>query len=149
MKADGQILSVNIEGFKIEVLPTFFLNKDHQGNLDKDIYTFPDSGNGGRWRETKPKKEIQATRNLNDAYGHNTYRHLCRMVRAWKNNVGAKFSGLWIDTLSYNFLISKIEYKNISYKEYGKLVKDFFKYLFDQYENTLTNKSGMLQVVGK
>lgn len=45
-----------------------------------------------------------------------------------------KFSGLWIDTLSYNFLISKIEYKNISYKEYGKLVKDFFKYLFDQYE---------------
>lgn len=56
VKADGQILSVNIEGFKIEVLPTFFLNKDHQGNLDV-IYTFPDSGNGGRWRETKPKKK--------------------------------------------------------------------------------------------
>jgi len=134
VKADGQIVSVNIEGFKIEVLPTFFLNKDFQGNLDKEIYTFPDSGDGGRWRETKPKKEIQATRNLNDEYGHNTYRHLCRMVRAWKNNVGAKFSGLWIDTLVYNFLISKIEYKNISYKEYGKLVKDFFRYLFDQYE---------------
>ena len=45
-----------------------------------------------------------------------------------------KLAGLWIDTLVFNFLKQSETYKNISYKSYGELVKDFFKYLFDQYE---------------
>lgn len=134
VKADGQIVGVNLDGFRIEVLPTFYLNKDDKGNLDKDIYTYPDSNDGGSWRKTKPKKEIRTTRELNEECIDNTYRHLCRMIRAWKNNVGINFSGLWIDTLVYNFLVSHTEHKNSSYKNYDNLVKDFFKYLYDQYE---------------
>ena len=134
VKADGQIVGIDLDGFRIEVLPTFFLEKDANGNLDYNVYTFPDSNNGGRWRRTKPKLEIEATRTLNTEYGHDTYRNLCRMVRSWKNHVGAKCSGLWIDTLVFNFLKQSETYKNISYKSYGELVKDFFKYLFDQYE---------------
>lgn len=53
--------------------------------------------------EQNQELEIEETRNLNNEYGNDTYRHLCRMVRAWKNHAGAKCSGLWIDTLSYNF----------------------------------------------
>ncbi|WP_448760728.1 SMODS domain-containing nucleotidyltransferase [Acinetobacter tandoii] len=134
VKADGQIVGIDLDGFRIEVLPTFYLDKDENGTLDYDVYTFPDTNDGGRWRKTKPKLEIEATRTLNNNYGHDTYRHLCRMVRAWKNHVGAKCSGLWIDTLVFNFLRQSETYKNISYKNYGELVKDFFKYLFDQYE---------------
>ena len=134
VKADGQIVGIDLDGFRIEVLPTFFLEKDANGNLDYNVYTFPDSNNGGRWRRTKPKLEIEATRTLNTEYGNDTYRNLCRMVRSWKNHVGAKCSGLWIDTLVFNFLKQSETYKNISYKSYGELVKDFFKYLFDQYE---------------
>ena len=134
VKADGQIVGIDLDGFRIEVLPTFFLEKDANGNLDYNVYTFPDSNNGGRWRRTKPKLEIEATRTLNTEYGNDTYRNLCRMVRSWKNHVGAKCSGLWIDTLVFNFLKQSETYKNISYKSYGELIKDFFKYLFDQYE---------------
>lgn len=134
VKADGQIVGIDLDGFRIEVLPTFYLNTNDDGKLDYDIYTFPDTKFGGRWKETKPKLEIEETRNLNNEYGHDTYRHLCRMVRAWKNHVGAKCSGLWIDTLSYNFLKQSENYKNISYKNYGELIKDFFKYLSDQYD---------------
>ena len=134
VKADGQIVAVNLDGFRIEVLPTFYLDKDHNGNLDKDIYTYPDSNDGGSWKKTKPKKEIRTTRELNEECIDNTYRHLCRMIRAWKNNVGINFSGLWIDTLVYNFFVSHAEHKNSSYKNYASLVKDFFKYLYDQYE---------------
>lgn len=135
VKADGQIVGIDLDGFRIEVLPTFYLDNNENGHLNLDIYTFPDTNDGGRWRKTKPKLEIEATRTLNSEYGNNTYRYLCRMVRAWKNHVGAKCSGLWIDTLSYNFLNQTEEYKNISYKKYGELVKDFFKYLYDQYES--------------
>lgn len=134
VKADGQIVGVDLDGFRIEVLPTFYLDKNEDESLDLNIYTFPDTNNGGSWKKTKPKLEIEETRRLNNEYGHDTYRHLCRMVRAWKNHVGAKCSGLWIDTLSYNFLKQSENYKDISYKNYGELVKDFFKYLFDQYE---------------
>lgn len=134
VKADGQIVGIDLDGFRIEVLPTFFLDTDTNGNLDYDVYTFPDSKNGGSWQKTKPKLEIEETRRLNNEYEHDTYRHLCRMVRSWKNHVGAKCSGLWIDTLVFNFLKQSETYKNISYKSYGELVKDFFKYLFHQYE---------------
>ena len=140
VKADGQIVGIDLDGFCIEVLPTFYLDNDEDGNLDLNIYTFPDTNDGGRWRRTKPKLEIEATRTINTEFGHDAYRHLCRMVRAWKNHVGAKCSGLWIDTLSYNFLNQAEEYKDISYKKYGELVKDFFKYLFDQYELTPEQK---------
>ncbi len=134
VKADGQIVGIDLDGFRIEVLPTFYLDKDANGTLDYDVYTFPDTNDGGRWRKTKPKLEIEATRTLNTEYSHDTYRHLCRMARSWKNHVGAKCSGLWIDTLAFNFIKQSETYKNISYKNYGELVKDFFKYLFDQYE---------------
>lgn len=134
VKADGQIVGVDLEGFRIEVLPTFYLNYDDKGDLDIEIYTFPDTNYGGSWRETKPKQEIEATRLLNNEYGNNTYRYLCRMIRAWKNHVGARCSGLWIDTVYYNFLNQNEEYKNISFKNYDDLSKDFFKYLYDQYE---------------
>lgn len=140
VKADGQIVAVELDGFRIEVLPTFFLNKNEDNSLNKDIYTYPDSNNGGRWRETKPKKEIRATKLLNDECTENTYRHLCRMIRAWKNNVGIKKSGLWIDTLCFNFFQEHVDHKSITYKSYDFLVKDFFKYLFDQYESNPDRK---------
>lgn len=137
IKADGQVVGIFLEGFQIEVLPTFYLTKKNNSQeIDTDVYTFPDSNNGGKWRTTLPKKEMSATRDLNDEIGNNIYRYLCRMVRAWKNNVGAGCSGLWIDTLCYNFLNKyKAEYTGKSFKHYDVLVKDFFGYLVESYEN--------------
>lgn len=142
IQADGQVVGIFLEGFQIEVLPTFYLtNKKNSQEIDTDVYTFPDSNNGGRWRTTLPKKEMSATRDLNNEIGNNIYRYLCRMVRAWKNNVGAGCSGLWIDTLCYNFLNKyKAEYTGKSFKHYDVLVKDFFGYLVDCYDNSPDQK---------
>ncbi|WP_180114787.1 hypothetical protein [Acinetobacter sp. YH12140] len=41
VKADGQIVGIDLDGFRIEVLPTFYLNTNDDGTLDYDIYTFP------------------------------------------------------------------------------------------------------------
>jgi len=137
IRADGQIVGIFLDGFRIEVLPTFYLTKKSDSQeIDTDVYTYPDSNNGGRWRTTLPKKEMKATKDLNDEIGNNTYRYLCRMVRAWKNNVGAGCSGLWIDTLCYNFIKNnKMAYTGLSFKNYDILVKDFFGYLVNGYED--------------
>ena len=36
VKADGQIVGIDLDGFRIEVLPTFYLNTNDDGKLDYD-----------------------------------------------------------------------------------------------------------------
>ena len=57
------------------------------------------------------------------------------MLRAWKNKQGFKFCGLLIDTLTYNFLNSKTEYRNIGFESYLDMTKELFKYLKDLNKN--------------
>ena len=55
-------------------------------------------------------------------------RHLCRMVRAWKDTWNVPMGGLLIDTLAYRFLIDW-KYRNNSFTYYDWLTRDFFEYL--------------------
>jgi hypothetical protein len=55
IRADGQVILVPFnDGLTFEVVPAFT-------NTD-DSYTYPDANNGGRWRTTNPKPEIEAVR---------------------------------------------------------------------------------------
>lgn len=133
---DGQVVGVPRDGFHVEILPTFFLTKKSNSNeLDLDVYTYPDTNNGGRWRETKPKLEIAATDAVSQTTNKN-YRRLCRMVRAWRNTHGMGCSGLWIDTLCFNFFNQTNDYNESSFGSYGYMVRDFFRYLVDQRESS-------------
>ena len=58
IRADGQVILVPFsDGITFEVVPAF-------GNKD-DSYTYPDANDGGSWRTTNPRPEIEAIRTRN------------------------------------------------------------------------------------
>ena len=121
VKADGQIISVPFsDGINFEVLPAFI-------NSDGKSYTFPNSNNGGSWKITDPRAEIDAIRIRDNATNHNLKR-LCKMARAWKEKSEVDISGILIDILAYRF-IGEWEYKDKSYLYYDFMTRDFMKYL--------------------
>lgn len=123
IKADGQIISIPFyDGINFEVLPAFL-------NVDGS-YKFANSNNGGSWKITDPKAEINAVQTQDNACNKNLKR-LCKMARAWRDKNLVDISGILIDILAYRFL-SEWEYKDKSYYYYDWMVRDFFKYLSDQ-----------------
>jgi len=124
--ADGQVILVPFnDGITFEVVPAF-INKD-------DSFTYPDSNNGGRWRTTNPKPEIEAIRARNAVCNGNLIL-LCRMMRSWKNEWNVPIGGLLIDTLAYQF-IESYTYRDKSYLYYDFFCRDFFKWMAEQDEN--------------
>jgi len=119
VKGDGQVVVIKFADYVIEVLPVFE-NKDNS-------FTHPDSNDGGRWRVTRPREEVSAIDSRNKRTNGNL-KKLAKMVRAWKNKVGAPLGGLLIDTLCYNFFDSS-NYDNTSYSKYDAMSRDFFDYL--------------------
>lgn len=125
VKADGQVIGINFsDGVNFEIVPCF-LNKGGS-------YTFPDSNDGGSWKTTDPKPEIEAIRSKNILWNYNLKR-LCRMARAWKDEWSVPIGGLLIDTLAHNFL-SDWAYKDKSFLYYDYMSRDFFEYLKNQDE---------------
>ena len=121
--ADGQVIVVPFtDGVIFELVPAF-LNKD-------ESYTFPNSNNGGSWKITNPKPEINEIKNANQKWNYNLKR-LCRMARAWKDKWNVLIGGLLIDTLAYNFM-KDWENKNNSFTYYDWMTRDFFDYLKNQ-----------------
>jgi hypothetical protein len=121
--ADGQVVSVSFtDGMTFEVVPVFV-------NI-KGTYTFPDSNDGGRWRETDPRAEIRAIRDRNDECNKNLV-PLCRMLRAWKQSWDVPIGGLLIDTLAYQF-IENWAHRKQSYLYYDYMCRDCFDWMATQ-----------------
>jgi hypothetical protein len=120
IRVDRLVVQVIYNDFKIEVQPVF--------EEDDGSFKYPDSYDGGSWKITKPRDEIQAMQEFTEEKNNNL-RNLCKMVRAWKNEVGLAIGGLLIDTLVYNFLSINHEYDNKSFGSYDLLCRDFFQYL--------------------
>ena len=121
--ADGQVVQVPFtDGITFEVVPVFLNNAGS--------YNYPDSNNGGRWRVTNPRPEIQAIRDR-DAQCNGNLIQLCRMMRVWKKTWSVFIGGLLVDTLAYQF-IDEWEYKNKSYLYYDYMCRDFFRWMSDR-----------------
>ena len=121
--ADGQVVQVTFkDGITFEVVPVF-------DNTDGS-FTYPDANEGGSWKVTNPKPEIEAIRNRNKECNGNLI-PLCRMMRAWKSEWSVPIGGLLIDTLAYQF-IRDWQYKDKSYYYYDYMCRDFFAYVADQ-----------------
>ena len=124
--ADGQVVQVPFtDGITFEVVPAF-------NNTDMS-FTFPDANNGGSWRTTNPRPEIQAIRDRNRVCNGNLIR-LCRMMRAWKSKWNVPMGGLLIDTLAYQF-IADWQYNDKSYSYYDYMCRDFFMFMASQGRN--------------
>jgi len=123
LRGDGQVVVVKFtDGVCFEIVPCF-INKDGS-------YTYPDTNNGGSWKKTDPKPEINAVKTRNDGTNGNM-RALCRMTRAWKYQWNVPIGGLLIDTLAYNFLYDW-EHRGKSATYHDWMSRDFFKYLSER-----------------
>ncbi|WP_076536596.1 nucleotidyltransferase domain-containing protein [Shewanella sp. UCD-KL21] len=124
ISGDGQVVKLNFsDGICFEIVPAFI-------NEDLKSYTYPDTNNGGSWKVTKPRDEIKAINDANNAFNKNLKR-LCRMARAWKERWQVPISGLLIDTLAYNFL-KDWNHKAGSFSFYDWMSRDFFEYVKNQ-----------------
>lgn len=126
IKGDGQVVVINFKKMRVEVLPSF-------RQLDNS-YLHPDSNNGGSWEWTNPRPEIAVVVEM-DRDSNGNYRKLCRMVKAWRNNVGLKMGGWLIDTLCYKFFEVNPEYKKYDLAAYAEMCSAFFIYLAGQKED--------------
>lgn len=108
--------------FKFEVQPVF-------ENADGS-FAYPDTG-ADRWKVTKPRAEIVATRECNTRTRSNM-RHLARMARAWKNTSGVNMGGLLIDTLVHRFFLETDSYNSAGSDQYGRMARDFFEFLAEE-----------------
>lgn len=129
IKVDRLVVTVKYQNFHIEVQPVF----DYYDSIDDEsgYFKYPDTYNGGKWKDTKPRQEMRAIKNLNEEKNKNL-RLLCKMARAWKNKNGVAMGGLLIDTLAYKFMSSTSYYDDKSYLYFDYLSRDFFKYLSEQ-----------------
>lgn len=122
VRVDRFVASATYTNFHVEVQPVF--------EEDDSTFKYPDTKNGGSWKITKPRAEMDAVAEL-DSEKNLNLRRLCKMARAWKNKHGIGMGGLLIDTLAYNFLKSTSDYDSKSFLYYDFLSRDFFKYLSD------------------
>jgi hypothetical protein len=123
VRVDRLVVTVTYRDFHVEVQPVF--------EQDDKSYKYPDTKNGGSWKITKPREEMEAVAVLDGAKNSNL-RRLCKMARAWKNKHGVAMGGLLLDTLAYNFLEGTKDYDEKSYLYYDWMSRDFFKYLSAQ-----------------
>jgi len=89
IRADSQVVVLEFKSYRVEVLPAF---KAEDGG-----YTFPDSNDGGSWKKCWPRDEMDAVTEVNNRANRNL-KHVCKMLRSWKNEHGAPMGGLLIDT---------------------------------------------------
>lgn len=123
VRVDGLVVRVLYKDFHIEVQPVF---EQPDGS-----FKYPHTADGGSWKTTKPRLEIDAMATVNASKNRNL-RRLCKMARAWKNKHGVAMGGLLIDTLAHNFLKGTTTYDKTSYGKYDEMVRDFFAFLKDQ-----------------
>lgn len=120
IRVDRLVVTVTYTNFHVEVQPVF--------EQDDGSFKYPDTKNGGSWKTTKPREEMNEIVKVDGEKNFNL-RRLCKMTRAWRNKHGASMGGLLIDTLAHNFLKSTQTYDTKSYLYYDEMVRDFFLYL--------------------
>lgn len=138
IKVDRLVVTVTYTDFYIEVQPVF--------EQDDGSFYYPDTKNGGSWKTTKPKDEMNEISDLDKKKNQNL-KKMAKMVRSWKNKHGLEIGGLLIDTLSYNFFKQTDIYDSKSFNYYDELFRDFFFYMSELPRQDRYNAPGSNQHV--
>ena len=121
VSGDGQVVVVGFsDGTRFEILPVF-------QNTVGSSWTDPNANAGGSWRICDPRAEIAAIKLRSDATNRNL-KHLCRMMRVWRDHNGVAMSGMLVDTLAYQF-IETYEHRTKSFLYHDYMARDFLLYL--------------------
>lgn len=127
IKGDGQAVVIEFERYSIDLVPVF-------KNFDES-FEYPDSNNGGSWKNTNPIPEQKQSCDINIS-SNNNFVQLANMLRCWKDYEGFIFGGLLIDTLVNNFLKNHWEYWSSGFEDYVEIIQNLLKYLSEQDEES-------------
>jgi hypothetical protein len=136
LRADGQVVSVPMTTYKVEVVPGF-LGKENR-------FWICDTNNGGAWKLVDPYWEINTLTNSNNRSAGNTIR-LIKMVKAWKRFCNVPIKSFVIETMAL-FFLQKWEHYNCPIDHYHWIVKNFFAYLIPYAGSTYTTPTTKEQI---
>lgn len=125
---DGQVVVIQFtDNIKFEVVPVF-------EKTDGSFY-YPDSNNGGSWKITNPRPEINIIK-IHNKLTKDKLIDLCRMARSWRKKWNIPMGGLLIDTLANDFIMNW-QYKDYPTTKlfrfyYDLMSRDFFQFLGNQ-----------------
>ena len=138
VRIDRLVVTVTYSNFHVEVQPVF--------EQEDGSFMYPDTRDGGSWKITKPREEMEELSSKDTACNANLKR-LCKMARAWRNKHGLQMGGLLIDTVVYNFFCQTSSYDKKSFLYYDILSRDFFLYLSELPEQSYYLAPGSRQRV--
>jgi hypothetical protein len=102
VRVDRLVVTVTYTDFHIEIQPVF--------EEDDGSYKYPDTKDEGSWKITKPRQEMEAVSEMDEAKNLNLKR-LCKMARAWRNKHGLEISGLrWTPSFRPRSAEDKIDF---------------------------------------
>ncbi len=138
MRGDGQVVVVNFNTIKIEVVPVFRLN-------NTGAWLMPDTNNGGRWRTVYPDAE-GASLDEADIVSNRNCRPLIQIVKAWKYHCNVPIKSFHLERIVSDFMRS-YAFKDQSYFYYDWFVRDFLYFLCGK-RNTLIYAPASNEMVG-
>ncbi len=120
---DGQVVVISFkDGVTFEVLPVF--------NNVQGTWTYPNANGGGSWLVCNPRAEIAAVQ-VRNLLANRNLKHLCRMMRVWRDHNNVPMSGALIDTLAYQF-IETWGFRDKSFYYHDYMARDFLLFLSQQ-----------------
>lgn len=136
MSGDGQVVVVPFLSYAVEVVPAFLLQSGQ--------YWICDTNNGGRYKETDPKAEIEKVSASNDHTNGNT-RRLIRMMKRWQEYCNVPLKSFLIELLAIEFLGSWAHAaKSATYHDW--MVRDFLEFLVSK-ANSFVIVPGTYEIV--
>ena len=127
LRGDGQVVVVGFNRMSVEVVPAF--------RLDSGQYWICDTHDGGRYKTTDPKEEINYIASIDKTYNGNL-RALIMMTKAWQSYCNLPLKSFEIELVAADF-IRKCSWGKNSYFWYDWIMRDFFAYLWRQANNAI------------
>jgi Second Messenger Oligonucleotide or Dinucleotide Synthetase domain len=121
IRGDGPVVLAGFTSYNVEIVPAFVYDNEERS------YYVCDTKNGGLYRKTMPKHEVDAI-NAADSRNSNNVRRLIRMLKAWQTWCSVPIKSFYLELLAIEFL-DQCEWRNNDYFYYDWISRDFFKWL--------------------
>lgn len=127
IKADGQVVIVDFESLKFEIVPAFLAGNN---------FVIPDTNDGGRWKPVNTFAEMERLNNI-DARTQGHVRALIKYAKVWKRAKGVPLKSIILENAAMQFVAQWQHLSDsLSYSADGGavwwhdwLVRDFFEFL--------------------
>jgi predicted nucleotidyltransferase len=128
LRADGQVVSVPMTTYKVEVVPGFL--------GEEKRYWICDTNNGGSWKLVDPHWEMN-TLAASDTRSAGNTRRLIKMMKTWKRFCNVPIKSFAIEIM-VRFFLQQWAHYNCSIDYYHWIMKNFFDYLIPYAGGTYT-----------